>query len=505
MRFVDTETQWRGRRDTRTRRLIGLLAVSALLHAFLTPWPALLGLVGWLTPFEPEGPKEEVNAIPVEILPAETPEPPPEPAEPVEDSEPEPEPVEEATQPEPPPPEPEPAKPPETPKPTPPPEAKTEDDGGIGDPVALSGTAGDIADANANVRLMLYNEEVRKHPLGARIGQLLSHTPQWRDFFGPAQIDPIRDIDRVLVAGPQLRDSSNVVAVVAHHLPEERIARGLEALVNKGGGEWLAGKAKVARARADRAERLFVIPGDGLVAVVPPSAEKAALALGPETQFPPGPPGVAVQAYLITPWRVFIGLPISVPKSIQWVRIEVRPTDDGGGVARIVAQDASEEDAEKNALALERLIQAATEVDFGELGPMGAVASFMFGSKKHKVIEKVSLRGESDRIVGTIAATGKQLSALADLLGTVLQFQDSERAARARARQAAVFAKPPERRREDRSGAASPKPEPSSERALSRPPSPGREVPPAQAEAPRALPHTTPDGARGASPAQGPD
>jgi outer membrane biosynthesis protein TonB len=412
--------------------LVVLLLLSGALHVGLTPWAALWGLARWFPDADAELPPEEaVNAIPIDLLSEEPAPPKPTQPTPSEPSAPD---QAEMTLPEPEAPRPAPAKPPE-PKPerppaepaAPPPEQEPQG----GSPVALSGAAGKIADSNANVQLVLYTDRIREHALGRRVGRLLQTTPQWQDFFGPARVDPIRDIDRVLIAGPQLRDSSNVVAVVQHSLPDDRLERGVEALVALGNGEWLDGDTKIARTRADRAERLIALPAPGLVVVVPPSAEKSARALGKGVRFPEGPEGVAVKADIKTPWRVFLGLPVSVPKTIERVRIEVRPRADGGAVLELVGDDESPEAAARDAREIEQLIRAASELDLGGMGAMGALGSLLLGKSQHRMLEKVSVRAEGKQILGTIEVSLQQLSLIMDLAATAIEFQAQRRRERA--------------------------------------------------------------------------
>lgn len=414
MTRVDVRTQWRGHRDTERWRLGVLLALSGALHLVFTPWAALWGLVRWLPDWRVNPvPEEAVNAIPVDLI-ADEPEPPaPDPApeteaagEPLE-AEPD---VEDAAAPAPAPPE------PVAPRPEPPPAppAPTPADGQIGDPVTLSGSAGKIADPNANVRILLYTDQIRSHPLGLRIGRLLRRTPQWRDFFGPAQVDPIRDIDRVLIAGPQLRDSSNVVAVVQHRLPDERMEKGLDALIARGGGTWLPGEGKVARTVADRAERIIALPAPGIVAVVPPSAEESARGLGKDTSFGEAPEGVAMQAYAVTPWRVFLGTPVQIPRSIEWVRLEVRPRPDGGASLRLVARDASEADARRSAREIELLLRAAGSGELLAGVPKVVARRLMRGLEG--MLAKVQLRAEGRQIVGELDATAREVEATLDMV-----------------------------------------------------------------------------------------
>src|SRR5688572_26239385 len=266
---VEAPTTWRGSSDTSRRRLIWWILFSLLLHSPFTPLAALFGLVAFLRPADSESdePVDPITAIPIDLLedmgpaggappkPAD-----PEPVAPKEDDsfkdlavdEPKPEPR----------PKPKPERPAADADGGADPEALASADGGseagaagtgssIGDPVALSGAAGRIADANANVRLIVYTERIRNQPLGPRVGMLLSQAPQWRDFFGPAGLDPIKDVDRILIAGPQLRDSSQVVAVLKYNVSEGRMRQALDAIVQRdpANGGWLDAGVPAATAR----------------------------------------------------------------------------------------------------------------------------------------------------------------------------------------------------------------------------------------------------------------
>lgn len=419
------DTQWPGlAQKPKKYRLLKMLVASVVVHAFLTPGPALLGLMAMLPAIDLSDskglPEEPLKTIPVDLVAQE-------PAEPVKEEKKEPEaepqepPEEKGSDPSPPS-EPEPVSEepkeksvPAPKKPTP--EAENPDQ--IGDPVSLAGAAGELADSDANVRMLLHTEVVREHPLGERVGNLLRRTPQWRDFFGPARIDPIEDIDRVLVAGPQFRDSSNVVAVVQHRLKQRQIERALDRLVERH-GEWLDEDARLAKARADRATRIFSAPASDIVAVAPESALESVKKLGKKTRFPRGQEHVAVQAYVVTPWRAFKGTGIRIPKSIEWVRMEVRPQSSGGATLRLMAQDGSDQQARRNAQMLERMIRQAVEIDFGRMGALGSLASLAFGGRDQKMLEAVEFRSEGDRIFGALTATEKQLENLMDLLDAFL-------------------------------------------------------------------------------------
>jgi hypothetical protein len=426
---VEAATTWRGSSDTGRRRLVWWILVSLLLHSPFTPLAALFGLVALFRPTdsETEEPVDPITAIPIDLLEDMGPAGggPPKPAEPAAAAPKEQDSFKDLAVDEP--------KPEPKPKPERTAEADEEADAGadaeaalasadggadagaagtgsaIGDPVALSGAAGRIADANANVRLIVYTERIRNQPLGPRVGMLLSQAPQWRDFFGPAGLDPIKDVDRILIAGPQLRDSSQVVAVLKYNVSEGRMRQALDAIVQRdpANGGWLDAGVPAASARADRAERMFVMPTPGIVVVTPPSAAKSALGLGAKTKFP-APKGPEIMtAFVVTPSRAFRGLAFPVSPSIKWVRVQVLPGADGNATAELVAEDESEESAKTNAEETQRTLEAMTQLKLGILG------SFL-GKKEHRLVERISFSSQGKMIYGSVVVTPRQLATLVE-------------------------------------------------------------------------------------------
>lgn len=389
------------------------LGVSALLHLPMTPVFGLVGLLGLLEPPDdddgPSGPP--IVAIPIDLL--NEPEPaPPEAPPPPSEAVPPPSVVEAAREPEAPkPPPPPPPKPkPQTPEPAPSAEAPaTPPEQGIGDPVAMAGGVRRVVDANANVRLILDTEKLREHRLGARVGALLGRVYQWRDFLGPTGIDPVRDIDRILIAGPQLRRSEEVVAVIQHRLGRERMRGAIDLLVQRDpAGEWLKSRVPVARASADRAERHFVFPSEHIVIVTPKSALADAERLGPRARIPTLPGKQLATAYVVTPHRAFRGLPLRIPESIRWARARVTPTEDGGAVVDIEAEDETPELARAHAAELERAVAAATRLDLGVLG-------LILGARLQRFVEKIRFDARENRIYGELGVTEAQILSIFDM------------------------------------------------------------------------------------------
>lgn len=294
-------------------------------------------------------------------------------------------------------------------------------------PLAVSGARG-VVDPNANVKVLIDSQRLRGHPLGPRIGKLLGSIGQWRDFFGPTGIDPVKDIDRIFITGPQLRDSSGVVALIRHRIPEARLKEALNALVSRDPeGQWLEGKVPTAKARADRAQRYFVLPSANLLVVTPESALKSAQRIGPRSTLPSSPPPEIVTAHVQTPWRVFLGTPISVPKSLRWAEAHVTPQEDGGAVVRLVAEDEDAATAAVTARQLERGISDGLEF----LANATNIFALIFGGNSKKLVQKIEFRTEGNTVVGVLTFTEAQVVEILDRVSRLLGARGARPAPRA--------------------------------------------------------------------------
>ncbi|MEI9951477.1 MAG: hypothetical protein WDO74_21490 [Pseudomonadota bacterium] len=452
---MDSKTHRRGPADTSSGRFAKLLVVSVLLHVPLTPWAALAGLLSLWSPATEDVDSPPITGIPIDLIedeapPASAPEEPAAASAPAGPGEPV-----------------VPAKPRKKPDPSKvvdagAPDAELADaeaeagvtdagkaasdagaladpndagaladagppaaDAGakpLSDPSVVAGVKR-VADPNANVRITLYTDKIRANPLGARIGPLLASLYQWRDFFGPSGVDPIKDIDQIYIVGPQLRNSSNVVAILRHHLPPAKMHAALDLLVraDKQGGEWLDAGVPVASAHADGAERRFVVANAHTVVVTPPSAYAAAAAAGKQLTLRPSKGPEAALIYLATPSRAFLGLPIKVPESIKWARVRITPTADGGANAEIEAEDENAETAAEDAAYLTRTTNALSQLNLGFLGSL-------LGQSSHRFIEHVGFTSEGNMIHGTASVTADQLQTALDMAGAFLSDRSARRA-----------------------------------------------------------------------------
>ncbi len=471
VRRVDPWTLWRGSHDTRPRSWWPFALASALLHFPLTPLAALLGLVGLLLPHfaEDDSPPVVMTEIPIEMFEADplAGVPAPAAAEPPTAAPAEADEVAAA-----------PSKPQKAKKPDsersqldagvadagtdagasdagvadagltdaglpdagrplatndagPPdagvsPPATLRDAGSPGvlaardagasmaDPVALAGAARRIVDSNSNVKLTIDTAKLRSHPLGRDIGALLAAVPQWRDFFGPTGIDVVRDTDQIMITGPQLRRSGDVVAVIRHRVSKERMHEALDRLVRReqAPGEWLDASVPIAKATADRAPRLFALASPRVVIVAPvhllASVEKSAKSIG---RAPPRPLAgrVVVSARVKAPSRAFRGV-VPVPESILWVSISAEPREDGGVIINIEAEDADAETAAHDARMLERTITQMTQIDLGFVGRV-------LGQAPHRFVESVEFQGQGNIIRGSVSASAAQIASALELAG----------------------------------------------------------------------------------------
>jgi hypothetical protein len=433
---VGPETHWRGQTDT-DRRLRWFVLLSVLLHAPLTPLLGLVGLLGFLVAKKPSPvPLDPLTTIPVDLLEGEDlgPAAPP----PAVTAAPEPAAVE---------PEAPKTKPKQKPKPpvedagvadaeapdAGPPDAAVGDaaadaavsdggiasaDGGAPNPMAtLTGEARKVIDQDANVRLVIYPEKIRNHPLAPRIGQLLGSVYQWRDFFGPSKLDPIRDVDRIMIVGPELRDSTNVAAIIQHNVGASRMHDALDALVqaDPDHGTWLDAGVPAATAYADRAPRVLVMPSPNVVVVVPPGLRDVALALK-RPRIPKATGSEVVWAYAVTPWRPARALGVQLPKSLKWAKVWVTPSEGGGAVVEAEAEDESPEAASTHASALNAQIQDAlsTVASFSMLGQM------LLGTKAVRLVEHVEITAAGDKLHGTATLTEEQIERIFEQLQGVL-------------------------------------------------------------------------------------
>lgn len=217
------------------------------------------------------------------------------------------------------------------------------------DPIAAAGGAGKVSAKDPNVQVLIAGNVIRKHQLGAAFARILVLIPEWHQFFADSPIDPIRDLNHLLITAPRFRgDTSKVVAVMDFNVPEAKIKSAVDLVVQNAGGSWLEGTpVPAARAKVSAGDRLFaLVPGKRLLVVLPYESKDQLDGLKKSKGFTNSKVGIAIS--MVTPARPFKGL-FALPDTLKWLRLAVTPTPDGGADVALEGGDASEKDAQKHA------------------------------------------------------------------------------------------------------------------------------------------------------------
>jgi hypothetical protein len=206
-------------------------------------------------------------------------------------------------------------------------------DGGLGfDPAAQLGDLGKIAAGANNVTITINFAVIRTHPLGPRVQPILLAIPEWREFMSGSTIDPYRDTDWMMLAGPSLLDTTKDVVYVHYSASDAEIDKGIAQVSAKysQGGPMDVGVpgVKAWRAHVHGAERAFLRGQSHCVLIVPYANAKVfaqAAARNPCTLR--SPPGEAVRARFLKPG----GSVPQIPQSISELRIWLVPRNSDSG------------------------------------------------------------------------------------------------------------------------------------------------------------------------------
>ena len=204
--------------------------------------------------------------------------------------------------------------------------------GGPRDPQAIVGAAGDIQVDAVLVMVVVNAEVIRNNPEAAALARLLRGEPQWAEFIKGADIDPINDVDWILISGPSLVDTSRDVVLIRYSASEAKVARAMDVVARadpRTGGPFDAGvgSMKAVRAWADRAERVVLLPRPHVLAIVPSSAAaRVARQLSRATVPVHIRKGEAAYVRVVNPHHP---MP-EIPASITEARLRVVPRDDAG-------------------------------------------------------------------------------------------------------------------------------------------------------------------------------
>ncbi len=194
------------------------------------------------------------------------------------------------------------------------------------------GLAEDVLAGPPLVRLLVNMNEIRKNPVGAQMGPLMSAIPQWDEFMAGTKVDAVRDADWITITGPSLLHTERDVIMVHYSAPDPVIDHAIDLIRQRShnGAGFDAGVpgVKATLGHADRAPRVFLRPQPHVVAVTPPDyAETAARMLVKRKLTAHILAGEAMRLTVQHPHGPF---PTLFPEEMTEVRLWVVPRADGG-------------------------------------------------------------------------------------------------------------------------------------------------------------------------------
>jgi hypothetical protein len=237
----------------------------------------------------------------------------------------------------------------------------------VQDPLSLVGGLRRAVEGKPNVSIVLWFSTIREHPLGPLVGGLLGCIPQWRDFVGDL-VNPLTDLDGVMLVGPQMRDTSKVTILAQSRMEDDRVQSVFAALAHKPGGNPVPAPpgTRAVKFRADRADRIAFTHPRSMIIVTPPEGFEQLRDLKGPLSLPAGK-GRALSVGLVNPWRPARAIGLRLPETLREVRINVAAAPDGGIDIAIEFDDASPEAAEAHAPDISAQVRAIGGLLFSDL------------------------------------------------------------------------------------------------------------------------------------------
>jgi hypothetical protein len=308
------------------------------------------------------------------------------------------------------------AAPPDAGRPAAPAAASGQADAGppLRDPMSAAGGAGKVAAKDPNVQVLMAGNVIRKHELGAAISRILVLIPEWQPFFEGSPIDPIRDVNHVLITAPSFRSGfGKMVAIMDFNVAEPMIRGAVDLVVQRTEGEWLEDTPiPTARVKVAESDRLFALPGKRLLVVLPLEAKDQLAELQKTQGFRNSSAGLVIS--MVTPAgplnRVLSAANFArVPDTLKWMRVAVTPTANGGVDVALEFGDKSKEDA---ALHAPELTETFNSVVDGLDGLVNLMR--FFGRLEH--LEHATFEPEGDTLKARVHITGPQLKGILGLV-----------------------------------------------------------------------------------------
>ncbi len=274
------------------------------------------------------------------------------------------------------------------------------------------GLAEDVLAGPPLVRLLVNMNEIRKNPVGAQMGPLMSAIPQWDEFMAGTKVDAVRDADWITITGPSLLHTESDVIMVHYSAPDPVIDHAIDLIRQRShnGAGFDAGVpgVKATLGHADRAPRVFLRPQPHVVAVTPPDyAETAARMLVKRKLTAHILAGEAMRLTVQHPHGPF---PTLFPEEMTEMRLWVVPQADGSAAVHGEGRCPSAAVAEAATANAQRFLKQFT----------GSFAGMMVNSLTRNTLDGIHVSQDGSVMKVELRATPEQLHALLDVAASQL-------------------------------------------------------------------------------------
>jgi hypothetical protein len=279
-------------------------------------------------------------------------------------------------------------------------------------PLEPEAVADAVQGGPAAIEIAIDAAVVRKHPVGAKMGSLLRGIPQWEDFMHGTPIDPVRDVDWILISGNSLIHTENDSVVLRYSASDATVDQAVRIVARRygHGGTVDAGApgVRASVAFADRAERILLQPGSHLLAIVPPRVAPAiARQLAGRQVSPPLHPGEALYWKFVRPHRMLGEL----PETVVEMRLRIVPRPDGGADVDVDGDTKDRDEAQAAAGDVARFIRRHDD-------PITSLLT-------RGILDHVDVTAEGSRVHAHLTATLDQIANLVALLSSFIGVDDS--------------------------------------------------------------------------------
>jgi hypothetical protein len=284
--------------------------------------------------------------------------------------------------------------------------------------VSLQGGAASKPSNKPAMTLGLWLSSLRASPLGAQLIAMAGCDREWKRFIDQG-VDPLNDLEGVLVIGPGLFDSGSLTAAVRHSLAPERVHAVMEALVAASGGKgrWLL--PDVASARLGRGQRVLLPQQKDLFFVTPTNGWEA-LHRVKEPLSVPSAEGRTASLSLVKPNRTLERVGLTLPKRIAELRLEVYANlDESVDIKVELEATSSAAAAEEAPRVTEQLRDFFSDV-WTTTSALGVLSGANSGGSHLEVAPRLDLEVEERTLSGLLHLSPGQTRATLNLLASLV-------------------------------------------------------------------------------------